>query len=105
MKWFISTFLRQFDAQMEFGIRKKRKQKTAPAVTNVPAAQPEQSQKPSEESHAAAFYEQASETREDSLEAALFDAGSLSLQDELDNIVAGIASPEDLLPAKEEDDA
>ena len=105
LKWFISTFLRQFDAQMEFGIRKKRKQKPATSAPNTTTEPPEKTSAPSEESHAAAFYEQASETREDSLDAALFDTGSLSVQDELDNILAGIASPEDLLPAKEEDDA
>lgn len=107
LKWFISTFLKQFDARMEFGIRRRAKKKTASAAAEPvppPTEQPPVSA-PSEESHAAAFYERESEQPEESLEKVLFDTRSLSVQDELDMILAGIASPEDLLPAKEDDDA
>lgn len=37
LKWFISRFLKNYDEQMQFGIRKKKKKKPVPAVqTSVP---------------------------------------------------------------------
>ena len=103
LKWFISTFLTRFDAQMEFGIRKKQKKKTN-AVASVPQAAPAEEDAPSEESRAAAFYEHESEQSEDSLDASLFDAQPLSVQDELDNILTSIGA-DDVLPDKEDDHA
>ena len=113
LKWFISTFLRQFDAQMEFGIRRNRKKKTA-QPSAVPAAQQpdaetaapdEDGRVPSEESRAAAFYEQESEQSDERTDNALFDTGPISVQDEMDLILASIGTLDDLLPTKEEDDA
>ena len=107
LKWFISTFLRQFDAQMEFGIRKSRKKKAAqpPAVETAPAPTEDKAAAPSEESRAAAFYERESEQKEDNANDAMFDTEPVSVQDEMDLILASIGSLDDLLPEKEGDDA
>lgn len=125
LKWFISTFLREADAQMQFGIRKKPKPKPAsvpapqPAAAAAPAApvpqpsaaapapQPKPAPEPvDEESRAAQFYERASEDVSVDLDDVLYDPDALSVQEELDMILASIDSFEDLLPnAKEENDA
>ena len=104
LKWFISTFLKQFDAQMEFGIRKRKKKAVEKKSEATPAAAESAALSP-EESHAAAFYERESEQPEENLETVLFDTKPLSVQDELDMILADIGSLDDLLPAKEDDDA
>ncbi|MGN0634977.1 MAG: Rnf-Nqr domain containing protein [Acutalibacteraceae bacterium] len=125
LKRFISGRLTQYDAEMAFGIEKRKKKKPAqPAVRESAAsAQTEQKQEPSlpaaeptqkaaqesddtGESHAADFYEQASEDPEEDLGDVLFDAADLSVQEELDAILDKIGSFEDILAAaKEEDNA
>ena len=107
LKWFISTFLRQFDAQMEFGIRKSRKKKAAqrPAAETASAPTEDEAAAPSEESRAAAFYERESEQKEDNANDAMFDTEPVSVQDEMDLILASIGSLDDLLPEKEGDNA
>lgn len=125
LKRFISGRLTQYDAEMAFGIEKRKKKKPAqPAVRESAAsAQTEQKQKAAPpaaepmqkaaqesddtgESHAADFYEQASEDPEEDLGDVLFDAADLSVQEELDAILDKIGSFEDILAAaKEEDNA
>ena len=127
LKWFISTFLRDADAQMQFGIRKKAKpqpaarpqptakpraaapaaaapQTPAEPAAGTPAEPPEDSE---ENSLAGDFYERASEDAQDDLDdTLLYDPDALSVQEELDLILASIDTFEDILPTiKEDNDA
>lgn len=126
LKRFISGRLTQYDAEMAFGIEKRKKKKPAPPAVREraasvqteqeqvsptppaaePAEEPTQESDDTVESHAADFYEQASEDPEEDLGDVLFDAADLSVQEELDAILDKIGSFEDILAAaKEEDNA
>ena len=125
LNWFIPTFLSQLDAQMEFGIRKKKKKPAAKPAVQTVSAQPtdaptqpqssvpqetertkprhETAQTESAESHAAQFYDRMSEEKEDNLDSVLYEGDSFSVQEELDMILASIETFEDLLPQTKED--
>lgn len=115
LKWYISVFLKQYDAEMAFGIKRSRKKKKAVSVQTVSGAEPvpqppteNTENKDTAESHAAEFYEQASEETEEDPEDPedpLFSA-ELSVQDELDALLDSIGGFDDILNAmKEENDA
>lgn len=133
LKWFISEFLTQFDANMDFGIQRKKKKKRPvakrpvkaaaseavsgesqePQSAKAPAVETEQStsgdsqEEVNAESHAQSFYELAAEDALPELDDALFSVDEILVQADLDEILKDIASFESILgdAGKEDDNA